>query len=345
MEAKKHKSYIDILRLIAIFWVYYTHTGTRSAYHYQIEGGPVSFWISFALQVFMLCGPSIFFAVSGGLLLNRNECIKDVLKKRILKYVLIILIFNLFQIYYNALFSPEFFENSFGSVLKMIYGNTLVTQYWFLNYYLVFLLLLPILRAAAQNMPTSAFYYIFGTYLLIELILPILEYFLGMNRIALDFGTLSFIMITPLAGYFIENRLSELTAKKLIIINFVGIGSFILNFWFSYYTASRIIEERNLLGASVILALVIYIDVKKVFENRNLKNISVKILKIMGDGVFLAFLIENQMKDLYVGLYDSTVNHISWLGATLLWLIPGILTAILIRFILSLIPGVKKIIP
>ena len=51
------------------------------------------------------------------------------------------------------------------------------------------------------------------------------------------------------------------------------------------------------------------------------------------------------MKELYLPVYEKTVNVITWFGACALWIVLGVLTALLIRFILSLIPGIKKIVP
>ena len=347
MEKKIHKSYIDILRLIAVFLVYYTHTATRSAYHYQIEGGPVSYHVAFVMHVLMLSGPSVFFIISGGLLLSKNESIKDLCLKRVLKFVLIILFFNLFQLYYKAVFDPIMLENPFTDNLKMIYGYTLITQYWFLNSYLVFILLLPILRPAAQKMSDEAFLFVFSGFAIVELILPILEYFLDMQRIALDFGPLAHIVVSPLIGYFIEYRINnrEINKKTILILNVISITLLSLNTWYMHATYDKTGSETYLLGAAVLVAAIIYADIKVLFEKIKLSANAVKLLKILGDGVFFAYLIEIQMKDLYVALYDKTVNYISWFGATVLWLVPGIITAILIRYLLSLIPGLKKIIP
>ena len=79
--------------------------------------------------------------------------------------------------------------------------------------------------------------------------------------------------------------------------------------------------------------------------NKTLKENTAKVLKVLGDGVFLAYLIEIQMKELYLPVYEKTVNVITWFGACALWIVLGVLTALLIRFILSLIPGIKKIVP
>ncbi len=342
-----HKSYIDILRIIAIFMVYYVHTGTRAMHHYQIEGGPISYYAALFLNTLALAGPPIFFAISGGLLLSRDIDLKKLLTRRIPKYILIILIFNLLQLYYKAIASPEMLQNPFLDLLKMIYGYTLIAQYWFLNAYLVFLCLLPVLAAAAKNMSRKAFEYLIGLFLVIEFALQILEYFVETERIALNFGPWDSILIAPFVGFYIEKYFKDLASDriKLLIINFAALIAVICNVRYMDVLYKNELPSAYLGGTVILIVMAVYTDIKLLLDERINKKHTATIFKILGDGVFLAYLIEIQMKDLYIGFYDKTVNTISWLGATVLWLIPGILTAILIRFVLSLIPGVRKIIP
>lgn len=347
MTAGKRKSYIDVIRLIAIFLVYYVHTGSRAAYHFEVEGGQLSYWFAFIMHIISCMGPSLFFLVGGALLIPRKESVGTLLKRRVLKFVLIILIFNLIQLYYSAIENPVMLENPFGALLKMIYGYVLITQYWFLNAYLVFLLLLPVIRAAARNMKNSTFIYIFALYAIIDLVLPIVEYFLEMERIKLDFGPLDNVLIAPLLGYFIEERCRDViySLKKLLYINLTGIVLTALNVRYSYTLYINELGSTYLPGAIPFMAAVVFIDIKalsRLFKENERRS---KFLSVCGSGVVFAYLLEIQMKDLFDFVYDKTVNTITWFGATVLWLIPGILVALLIHWLLSLIPGVKKILP
>ena len=71
-DIKKHKSYLDVIRILAILLVYFAHTGERGAQHFTIEGGVFSYFTSMTLYSVDLSGPYFFFAISGGLLLARE---------------------------------------------------------------------------------------------------------------------------------------------------------------------------------------------------------------------------------------------------------------------------------
>ncbi len=347
-DIKKHKTYLDVARLIAIMFVYFGHSGDKGAHHFTIEGGVISYFTSMTLYSIALSGPYIFFVISGGLMLSRQIDIKNLITKRITKYILLILVFNLIQLYYGAIHSPEMLANPFIDLLRMIYGYVLITQYWFLNAYLVFLCFLPVFSAAAKGMSKKQFEYLFGLFFVVQFVLKILEYFMKTEHIALDFGPWDSILIAPFIGYYIENHFSDFLndKKKMLLLNLANILSVAI----SVLYINALYTENGTVGAYVngtdaLLAFTIYADIKLLFMNKTLKENTVKVLKVLGDGVFLAYLIEIQMKDLYLPLYEKTVNTISWFGACVLWIVPGVLTAILIRFILSLIPGIKKIVP
>ena len=348
-DIKKHKSYLDVIRILAILLVYFAHTGNNGAHHYTIEGGIISYFTSMTLYSIGLAGPYFFFVISGGLLLGREVDLKNLITKRIPKYLIIILVFNLFQLYYGAILHyPENLVNPFVDLLRMIYGYVLITQYWFLNAYLVFLCLLPMLSAAAKRMSKKDFEYLFGLFFVIQFVLKILEYFMQTEHIVLDFGPWDSLFIAPFAGYYIENHFSEFLSdkKKMLLLNLAMVLAVIANVWYInlYYTNQDSIGPY-LNGTEVLFAFTIYADIKLFFMNKTLKENTAKVLKVLGDGVFLAYLIEIQMKELYLPVYEKTVNVITWLGACTLWIVLGVVTALLIRFVLSLIPGVKKIIP
>lgn len=347
-DITKHKSYLDVIRLLAILLVYFAHTGNNGAHHYTIEGGIISYFTSMTLYSIALAGPYFFFAISGGLLLSRQVNLKNLITKRIPRYIIIILVFNLFQLYYGAIHSPEMLENPFLDLLKMIYGYVLITQYWFLNAYLVFLCLLPLFSAAAKHMSKREFEYLFGLFFVVEFILKILEYYMETEHIALNFGPWDSLFIAPFVGYYIENHLGDFISnkKKMLLLNLAMVLAVATNVWYInlYYTTQDKIGPY-LNGTEVLFAFTIYADIKLFFMNKTLKENTAKVLKVLGDGVFLAYLIEIQMKELYLPVYEKTVNVITWFGACALWIVLGVLTALLIRFILSLIPGIKKIVP
>ena len=128
-ENSKRKIYLDILKIIAMGMVFYVHTGTWAMHHYSISGERSSYWISLVLYVLATAGPTVFFFISGGLLLGKEESLKVVLLKRVLRYAILLVGFKIIQLIfliktnpaYQAI--PEYHTQPVSSVLKVVYSE------------------------------------------------------------------------------------------------------------------------------------------------------------------------------------------------------------------------------
>lgn len=73
---------LEIMRIFAIFFVIFNHTGGDGYYLFlQQEKGGLLFWIYLFLSVFCKFSVPLFLAVSGALMLNREEKITVLWKK------------------------------------------------------------------------------------------------------------------------------------------------------------------------------------------------------------------------------------------------------------------------
>lgn len=80
--------------------------------------------------------------ISGGLLLGRQEILKELFSKRILRYAVVILIFTFLQYLRIVRVNPE---GGFHPSIWLLYcyvGN-IIEPYWFLKSYLSMLIILP----------------------------------------------------------------------------------------------------------------------------------------------------------------------------------------------------------
>ena len=91
--ALKRKFHIDLLKVIAIYLVLLNHTGDLGFSYFRQVTNPVGYWLSLFLTVFIKVAVPLFFMVSGALLLPKEETIADVIKKRFLKYLLVLVVF------------------------------------------------------------------------------------------------------------------------------------------------------------------------------------------------------------------------------------------------------------
>ena len=89
--------YLDILRVIAIFFVIFNHTGIDGFFLFSLKSpSHLPFWIYSFISVFSKFAVYIFFMISGSLYLKKeNLSLKDIFLKKILKIVIITLIFSI----------------------------------------------------------------------------------------------------------------------------------------------------------------------------------------------------------------------------------------------------------
>ena len=111
-DLRQKKVHLDILRVIAILGVMFTHSGTYGVYRFLETDNRFNFWFGLVLATLtQLCVP-LFFMISGALLLRKKETLAYVCKHRILRMflVIVVLAFILFLNHYFSFLLHCFFE-------------------------------------------------------------------------------------------------------------------------------------------------------------------------------------------------------------------------------------------
>ena len=90
-ERENKKIHIEFLRMLAMFLVLFNHTETKGFTLYTLEQETLLHWFYLTLSIFVKVAVPIFFMISGALLLPKEESIKEVFQKRILKIVLVLI--------------------------------------------------------------------------------------------------------------------------------------------------------------------------------------------------------------------------------------------------------------
>lgn len=348
MQKEKKSSrilYLDILRIIAIFFVLYIHTGQRGKLHYQIAGMSASYYISMTLFcVAQICN-MLFLMISGALLLNREENLKKTMK-RFGRMVLVVILFSIFQFYCTYLQIPEM---GFDVLLclKIMYHSPIITQYWYLYIYLGFLLLLPLLRILAKHMEVKHYFYLFGLFILEDGILPIIERLWDNDSLNIDIPMSTMIIVFPLLGHFLAHKGEELWKNKrnLAILNVLAVISLIISVIEANiaYTVDGN-TEYVLQGFIFFIVTAIFVDIKLFCEHFTLPVWIQRSITFAGNGVFGVYLLERQIKDNLVFIYDYLEPYTTWVVAVFVWLAASIMIGVVITNILKKIPGLKKLI-
>lgn len=238
IEGKTRLVYFDAMRIIAVYFVIFNHTGANGFLLFsQREAGSIAYWIYLSMSAFCKAAVPLFFAISGALLLGReNEPLPQLWGRRICKYILIITLFIFCNYAGDALISgePMKWENFLGSV----YAGYFNGQYfwyghlWYLYAYLVFLICLPFVRSLARNLDTKYFYYLMAIALCFSSILPAMELVFHSPRTLYQMVRPDWLLqntvLYPCIGYFLEHRIDiEKQGKKLLgmwIVNGIAIA-------------------------------------------------------------------------------------------------------------------------
>ena len=345
---KTKKIYIEILRCIAIFLVIFNHTGLNGFQLYARTSNEILYIIYLALAIICKIAVPIFFMISGALLLKKEESIKEIYKKRVLRIVVVIIIASFFQYIWEI--KENFTEFSIKEFFVTIYSKNIVSSYWFLYAYLGFLITLPFLRSLVKNMKKEYYYYLFALYIFYILVVPIVREITDIDLYSqVKLGIFTTNIIAPIAGYFCENILrKEKINKKVIIIGTIIVITIIAVA--EILTRLEIKDTGNkraqtyLSYGTILIAIYVYMLIKLIFENKKLPKLLEKAILIIGSCSFGVYLIERNIRELIFEKMILTLSPmIKNMPACIITILTIILIGTIITMILKKIPYVKKI--
>ena len=233
------KLHLEIMRIIAIFFVLFNHTGIKGFFLFS-EYNPESlrYWIYLFFSVFCKLSVPLFFAISGALLLSKNESVKIIFQKRIFKILIVLFVFSFFNYLQQIYFGNEVF--SLKRFLLVLYTKHWNYSYWYLYSYIAFLLSLPFLRALVKELETKFFIYMIFLVGIFNGVLPILDFLFWNggntfnNYLKVSWLT-STIVFCPCVGYFLENRMPIVELKNLVHLWGINIITILISCFMTCY--------------------------------------------------------------------------------------------------------------
>lgn len=355
MAKASRKNYLDVLRLLAMLMVVFIHT-PANGFAYNAEGEGIQFRL---IVMGMLCVSSLvhvavplFLMISGALLLRRCESISTLFRRRVLRFVCVLLLFYILQYAYYVMevgtpgvgikvFLKDFYHgNVLDSYVLREVGAVVV---WFFYAYLGVLLMLPFLRILVRNMDVQHFYYLIGVQFFCFLIAPSLFVCL-VGDSPQNFPILKYlplcgnIFIYILLGYFLDVKIdvdaltlkhwSVLVTSSLVCI----IGAVAVTELGRLRMCSDVIGSNYSImsNSQVLPAATIFLLVKRLFSGRILHAQLSKLLSSFGGAVFTVMLVENiarreisQLFEAYRQAYMPSiwVAVLSWICGLILGMI------------------------
>lgn len=343
---KQKRISLEILRIIALCMVIFNHTGENGFEMFRTTYGTFLWYFVVLLDIVSKAGVPLFFMISGVLLLGKDESIKDLFLKRILRYTVIIVLFSF--IYYIHLYiqHPEY-GFSIKFFITYIYSTPFITPFWFLYSYLSFLLVLPVLRAVVRTLKEKEYFLLLGVSAILWLA-PVWENILKLDSIAINNGLGATFIFYPIIGYGIyyvlSDRYFDVKSRTIVVITFTinWLCAFFMNIR-EYNEAAELsganIDRFSWIPAIAIFYFIIYIIEKK---QVNISEKGVSIWGFIGSTIFATYLFEDMLRsDIFLRMFDCVSGN----GARLLMCIPYTLCIIgcgvLISVVLKRIPGIK----
>lgn len=352
----KRKAYLDRLRVIAIALVIYNHLPAYALADKNVPGQLIYVFLAAATRI----NVPLLLMVSGGLLLNREEDIRTLLKKRVLRFAVALTLFYLglytLRLLHDTILYGAVFAFSPGEFIRGLFSHSLIPadagSYWFLYAYLLYLLMLPFLRSIAHNMQKSHFILITVLHAAIYTILPLVNLLLSAcglqaltlsNEISVPTAVAS-VFFYPLIGYWIEEKASvtSLTRRNILILTAVSLAGLL--------TASLLYCKAGMSNALFLFdwtaALTVFLIFKRTETVRDTENAARKkpgLIRIISTISFGIYLLDPYLKLLLFGAYYKAASRLPELISSLIWIPVSMAIGGCLTWLLKKVPGFRKL--
>ena len=341
--------YVEILRIFAIIFVIFNHTNNFGFVHFTLyEPGSFQYWFYMFFSVITPFAVPVFFMLSGMLLLGKEELVVDVWKKRISKYVIVLIIFSL--IYYIRSIFFYFGSFSISQFMKNVYSGSVIESYWFLYEYLAFLMILPFIRKIVRDMNGREFIYLLMIKLVFDCLLIVLQYRLSGGTI--DFNgflnpspVLNRIVFYPIAGYYLGRKLEKVSGE-LILLSFAScILAVVITMLMTSYkiVLTGDISESGVQtfyeAAQPFIAIPVFLSARKIFDGKKFPKVFEKILINIGACVFGIYLIETAFREDHYYIYFSLSRNMSGFAAIWIYVLFIFVCCLILVSVFRLISG------
>ena len=340
-------------RILAIFLVLLNHL---PAYRLYMSGSGAMEPFYLATSIVTRINVPLFAMISGILLLGREEDVKTLLKKRVLRFLVVILVFS--AILYLTLGLKEGAPMDVWLFLQGLAKGDLkhFESYWFLYAYLGFLLSLPFLRPAAQAMKKDTFLLLMGVHIICLTLLPIANYLLGTTgKIVLSHSLClsvynATLLFYPLIGYWIDRNVdvTKIKRKQWYMLAILCILGTTLSGFFTWLQGTSNHYTQDFLNLfNFINVITIYLAFKRLFSSKfqtSHPKVS-KIVTTIGPLTFGVYLLDPALRViLYPSLRTALLPMLDNYWFSITWCIFSFMTLGLLTYLLRKLKPVRKLI-
>lgn len=341
---KKRILYLDLIRVISIYLVIFTHTANMGSKLYEFgEYGILRSYLYIGIDVLRRINVPLFLMVSGALMLKKSEKYKEFLSKRVLKYILITVIASLF--YYIFYYQKEF--NIYSFLLEVYQGNV-IGLFWFLYAYIGYLLILPFLRKMIHSMDMDDYKYLLVLGIVFKSALPLINDLLQWGSIGITCYFVLDIIFYPCLGYFFAHIVSyeKFHKKNIAIGGIITMLCIIIITSFTYLEGkSGTYTENYYSMLNIIPTCYFFCIMRKAGEKIEKNQFISSAIYWLGDcsfGIYLLSLyIQMDLAWIYRNLYSMFPKFP--LSCSLVYVGCVMFVGALWVTVLKIVPGIKRL--
>jgi len=302
---------IDILRIFAFVFIVMLHTLNRQY--------GLTVWMSGYAVISI--GVNLFIMISGYLLLDRTETVKEFFRKRFFSILPLFIIFNIIYIY--------FYNHSFITIKKIS-----ASHFWYIYMILGLYLLTPWLRKVLQYAEKETFYVVV-LWFLCNVFNPYMQFF-KFPKIPFSHFPITGFIGYYILGYYLKKYRYKLEKIPFICVIGVYITGFLISVLSTKYvlvtTGNRISDffDKNSLGTFFMSVSFFIFWIKFNFKNRN------KVIRMISDSTYFAYLIHIIILHYVIKISDEMIFK------SVATIIVSIITGILYNYIKKILDEFYK---
>lgn len=285
---------------------------------------------------------------SGALLIGKeDESLNFLIKRKILKYVKIIVIFSFINYFFMLLMSNSLSSFSMVEFLKIIYSDKIRVQYWYLYNYLGLMIMLPFIRKMARNMSVLEFNYLVSVYIIYNFISIVVQVLTGLKISSvlsipiISSDAIFYFMI----GYYIDSKIDEAVIMKVKYTVLIAISTL------STIISSILIMIANKNGESQsahnllvsIPTIIVFIIFKKISIERNINKKVINVVKSISSATFIIYLLEGLLRNYFHPLYLKMAPNFTVILSSFIIVLLVIVAGYAINYIINKVAILKKI--
>ena len=344
MDSTKRQVYFDVLRIIAILCVLFNHSGESGYFIFTLTDNIPLQIISIFISSLSKMGVPLFFMISGALLLKKEETLKELYMKRVLRYIIIIFVFCGLYYFYQCRLNHTSFN--FKEMIRQITTGQTQTSYWFLYSYLGFLVSLPLLRKIAAAFSTGDFIYLICLYITgVGIFALLARTFIGQIVVYIPFAV--DILAYPLLGYFFAEVVPthEPDKKILRLMILLALSGLILNIFlteYDYYLFKGW-NESGLSAFIILPTIATFYITKYIFDHTAIPATLRNFLCALGSCTFGVYVLECYIKTFIGPFLQRLLAGLPYTVENMLYIILIMFAGCAVTYILKKIPVVQKL--